>query len=268
MFTQTKQAYGPYPASTKWRCCNQPTLNQDDSVERSATTRIPTAQETSIKPGPSKRFSFMHHGKVTGHDHPCERLTHTHTRTQTNPRIPDSAGRLLHPHIENRETSMTIPKPVHPGVLTAYERSRNRGSLKHMGSGKRTKRSASSPTFARKYSETSKCRNPLKVFRATPVRSIRKGNCDPPHGMQSPDSWRDTAQSQRAWPATGLPIRVRESTPGSKMVDPEPCKELRRRISAAIRGWEYPLLTFIYPGFDCRSCERIKPPTLSLTQVP
>ena len=35
-----------------------------------------------------------------------------------------------------------------------------------------------------------------------------------------------------------------------KMVDPEPCKELRSRISAAIFGWDCPLLTFIYPGFD------------------
>ena len=38
------------------------------------------------------------------------------------------------------------------------------------------------------------------------------------------------------------------------MVYPEPCKELRRRISATISGWDCPLLTFIYPGFDCGSC--------------
>ena len=30
-------------------------------------------------------------------------------------------------------------------------------------------------------------------------------------------------------------------------------KELRRRISAAIYGWDSPLLTFIYSGFDCDS---------------
>ena len=30
-------------------------------------------------------------------------------------------------------------------------------------------------------------------------------------------------------------------------------QELRRRISAAIYGWVCPLLTFIYPGFDCGS---------------
>ena len=30
-------------------------------------------------------------------------------------------------------------------------------------------------------------------------------------------------------------------------------QELRRRISAAIYGWDCPLLTFIYPGFDCGS---------------
>ena len=33
------------------------------------------------------------------------------------------------------------------------------------------------------------------------------------------------------------------------MVDPEPCKELRRRNSAAIYG-DHPLLTFIYPGVE------------------
>ena len=32
-----------------------------------------------------------------------------------------------------------------------------------------------------------------------------------------------------------------------------PCKEIRRRTSATIYGWECPLLTFIYPGFDCGS---------------
>ena len=38
-----------------------------------------------------------------------------------------------------------------------------------------------------------------------------------------------------------------------KMVDLEPWKEIRRRISATIYGWDCPLLTFIYPGFDCGS---------------
>ena len=33
--------------------------------------------------------------------------------------------------------------------------------------------------------------------------------------------------------------------PGTKIIDPEPCKELRRRRSAAIYGWDRPLLTFI-----------------------
>ena len=37
------------------------------------------------------------------------------------------------------------------------------------------------------------------------------------------------------------------------VIIPEPCKELRRRISAAIYGWDCPLPTFIYPGFDCGS---------------
>ena len=34
------------------------------------------------------------------------------------------------------------------------------------------------------------------------------------------------------------------------MVHPEPCKELGRRIFAAISGWDRPLLTFIYLGFE------------------
>ena len=39
----------------------------------------------------------------------------------------------------------------------------------------------------------------------------------------------------------------------SKMVAiPEPGKGLRRR-SAAIYGWDRPLLTLVYPGFDCGS---------------
>ena len=38
-----------------------------------------------------------------------------------------------------------------------------------------------------------------------------------------------------------------QSKPGVKMVDPQPCKESRRRISAAIYGWDWPLLTFINP---------------------
>ena len=40
------------------------------------------------------------------------------------------------------------------------------------------------------------------------------------------------------------------SKPGIKMVDPELCKEIQSRISAAVFGWDCPLLTFIYPGFD------------------
>ena len=34
------------------------------------------------------------------------------------------------------------------------------------------------------------------------------------------------------------------------MVDPEPCKDLRRRMSAAIHGWDRPLLTFTHPAFE------------------
>ena len=35
------------------------------------------------------------------------------------------------------------------------------------------------------------------------------------------------------------------------MVDPEPDKELRRRIPATISGWDCPLLSFIYLGLNC-----------------
>ena len=37
-----------------------------------------------------------------------------------------------------------------------------------------------------------------------------------------------------------------QSKPGIRMAYPEPLKELRRRISAAICGWDHPLLTFTY----------------------
>ena len=47
-----------------------------------------------------------------------------------------------------------------------------------------------------------------------------------------------------------------QSKPGTKMVYPEPCTGVGRRISAAICGWDRPLLTFIYPGFDCGSYGR------------
>ena len=36
----------------------------------------------------------------------------------------------------------------------------------------------------------------------------------------------------------------------------QPCKELSRRISAAISGLDCSLLTFIYPGFDYDSIEK------------
>ena len=39
------------------------------------------------------------------------------------------------------------------------------------------------------------------------------------------------------------------------VVIPEPCKESRRRISAALHGWDCALLTFIYSGFDCGSAD-------------
>ena len=44
-----------------------------------------------------------------------------------------------------------------------------------------------------------------------------------------------------------------QSKPGINMVDPEPCKELRRRPQLFPAGIVPELLTFIYPGFDCSS---------------
>ena len=56
-----------------------------------------------------------------------------------------------------------------------------------------------------------------------------------------------------------------QSKPGTKMVViPEPCTGLGRRISAAIYGWDRPLLTFIYPGFDCGPHGLMRAPQASL----
>ena len=48
------------------------------------------------------------------------------------------------------------------------------------------------------------------------------------------------------------PPHESQSKPGIKMVDPEPCKEIPRRISATIYGCDCSLLTFIDPriGFE------------------
>ena len=54
----------------------------------------------------------------------------------------------------------------------------------------------------------------------------------------------------------GKPIES-QSKPGSKMVYPEQCKELRRRPQ--LSGWDCPLLTFVYPGFDCGSIGKLPP---------
>ena len=50
----------------------------------------------------------------------------------------------------------------------------------------------------------------------------------------------------------GLPCFNNRSTIGST-IGGQQCTGLRRRISAAIFGWDRPSLTFIYPGFDCDS---------------
>ena len=43
-----------------------------------------------------------------------------------------------------------------------------------------------------------------------------------------------------------------QSKPGTKMAHPEPCKK-NLKAATAISGWDPPLLTLIYPGFDCDS---------------
>ena len=52
------------------------------------------------------------------------------------------------------------------------------------------------------------------------------------------------------------------SAVASKMVYPEPGKELRRRISAAMYGWDNPFLTFLDPGFE--HVAQMKPPPKAL----
>ena len=54
---------------------------------------------------------------------------------------------------------------------------------------------------------------------------------------------------------------------GTKMVYPELRKALRRRISAAIYGWDCPLLTVIYPGFHCGSGVASRPFQLTMGRI-
>ena len=48
-------------------------------------------------------------------------------------------------------------------------------------------------------------------------------------------------------PGVGERTFETSSNPGIEMVYPEPCF---KRVSAAICGWDYPLPTVIYPGFQ------------------
>ena len=47
-----------------------------------------------------------------------------------------------------------------------------------------------------------------------------------------------------------------QSKPGTKMVNPEPCKELERRPQLFLAGTAPYYITFIYPGFDCGSLDQ------------
>ena len=71
--------------------------------------------------------------------------------------------------------------------------------------------------------------------------------------------------SPQCRPVPTMTSRESQSKPGTKMVHPEPCKEIRRRISAAIYGWDWPLLIFIYPGFGG---SRLRPPNRSPSPGP
>ena len=62
---------------------------------------------------------------------------------------------------------------------------------------------------------------------------------------------------KRSRPGPCRPRSSAEPKPGTKMVHPEPCKELRRRRSAAIL-WLGSSLTFTYPGFDCDSAGKLE----------
>ena len=62
-----------------------------------------------------------------------------------------------------------------------------------------------------------------------------------------------------------------QSKPGINMVYPIPCKEITK-TGATICGWDCPLLTFIYPSFDCGSNEHEAAPTttapISMSKIP
>ena len=70
----------------------------------------------------------------------------------------------------------------------------------------------------------------------TPINSVREASSDRVSSIHK---------------KTSVQPREPQSKPGTKMVYPEPCTGLRRRISAAIYGWDRPILTFIYPGGSC-----------------
>ena len=57
--------------------------------------------------------------------------------------------------------------------------------------------------------------------------------------------------TESQWHPTTASLESLAQTPGAKMVDPEPM--YRTKAAAAIYGWDRPLLTFTYPGFDCGS---------------
>ena len=80
-------------------------------------------------------------------------------------------------------------------------------------------------------------------------------NCDQ---LDQKTLWIDPPEVSTAKPliplgALSFSFESQSKPIGTKMVNPEPCKELERRMSATISGWDCPLLTVIYPGVDCGS---------------
>ena len=69
------------------------------------------------------------------------------------------------------------------------------------------------------------------------------------HGALASRTPRGTLAPKAAYLATS---HESQSKPGTQMVYPEPCKEFKK-AAAAIYGWDCPLPTVIYPGFDCGS---------------
>ena len=100
---------------------------------------------------------------------------------------------------------------------------------------------------------------PNQCFRRNPILPATGSGAA--HPLEAPSSAAGSAcavefGARLRGPGPVDPVESQSKPIGTKMVIPEPCTGIRRRISAALfYGWDRPLLTFIYPGFDCGSVE-------------